>query len=51
MAPTILAVGATGNTGKSVVETLSKLRATASSLADHHILALTRSKDSPAAKG
>lgn len=50
MAPTILVVGATGNTGRSVVETLSKLLPTISTLAGHRILALTRSKDSPAAQ-
>ncbi|KAK0705851.1 hypothetical protein B0T21DRAFT_377682 [Apiosordaria backusii] len=43
MAPTILVVGATGNTGQSVVETLSKS-------STHQIIALTRSSNSPVAK-
>jgi uncharacterized protein YbjT (DUF2867 family) len=48
MAPTILVVGATGNTGRSVVETLSKLLKTsnANTLSSHRILALTRSSNS-----
>lgn len=50
MAPTILIVGATGNTGRSVVETLPKLLKNNPSLAQHQILALTRSKESPAAQ-
>jgi uncharacterized protein YbjT (DUF2867 family) len=49
MAPTILIVGATGNTGRSVVETLPKLLKN-TKLSSHRILALTRSKDSAAAK-
>jgi len=49
MAPTILIAGATGNTGQSVVETLPKLHQH-TKLASHRILALTRTKDSPAAK-
>ncbi|CAP61778.1 uncharacterized protein PODANS_5_3160 [Podospora anserina S mat+] len=43
MAPTYLIVGATGNTGQSVVETLSKLSTCA-------VIALTRSLHSPVAK-
>jgi hypothetical protein len=52
MAPTIFVVGATGNTGRSVVETLSKLLNTDKSgaLAGHRILALTRSASSLVAK-
>ncbi|KFY53332.1 hypothetical protein V496_07697 [Pseudogymnoascus sp. VKM F-4515 (FW-2607)] len=50
MAPTILIVGATGNTGRSVVETLSKLSKTSTTLSNHRILALTRSRTSPAAQ-
>jgi len=50
MAPTILIVGATGNTGRSVVETLPNLLKNNPSLAQHRILALTRSKDSLAAQ-
>ena len=49
MAPTILIVGATGNTGRSVVETLPKLLGN-SKLASHRIIALTRSASSPAAQ-
>ena len=49
MTPTILVAGATGNTGKSVVETLSTLLPT-SPFADHRILALTRSLSSPTAQ-
>lgn len=50
MAPTILIVGATGNTGRSVVETLSKLSKTSTTLSGHRILALTRSSNSPVAQ-
>lgn len=51
MAPTILVIGATGNTGRSVVETLSKVLNTSNNtLSGHRILALTRSSDSPAAQ-
>ena len=49
MAPTILIVGATGNTGRSVVETLPKLLKT-TKLASHRIIALTRSANSSAAQ-
>ncbi|KAH7242751.1 hypothetical protein BKA59DRAFT_442064 [Fusarium tricinctum] len=42
MAPTILVAGATGNTGKALVETLSELLKT-TNLSGHRILALTRS--------
>lgn len=50
MAPTILIIGATGNTGRSVVETLSKLGKSNSTFSGHRILALTRSRNSPAAQ-
>jgi uncharacterized protein YbjT (DUF2867 family) len=50
MTPTILAVGATGNTGRSVVETLSELLKTSDVLSGHRVLALTRSLNSPAAQ-
>ncbi|KAI0491037.1 hypothetical protein F4859DRAFT_460110 [Xylaria cf. heliscus] len=50
MAPTILVAGATGNTGRSVVETLSSLRETSSVLSGHRIVALTRSADGPVAQ-
>ena len=49
MAPTILIVGATGNTGQSLVSTLPKL-IQGTELSSHRILALTRSKDSAAAQ-
>ncbi|KAL3468931.1 hypothetical protein BJX99DRAFT_268883 [Aspergillus californicus] len=50
MAPTILIAGATGNTGRSVTETLPKLLKTSKAFSAHRVLALTRSQDSPAAK-
>lgn len=50
MAPTILIVGATGNTGRSTVETLSKLLKTSNTLSGYRILAVTRSSSSPAAQ-
>jgi len=50
MTPTILVVGATGNTGRSVVQTLSKLLSTSSTLSGHRILALTRSSNGAVAK-
>ena len=50
MAPTILIVGSTGNTGRSVVETLSKLRQTSDVLSEYRILALTRSINSTVAQ-
>lgn len=49
MAPTILIVGATGNTGRSVVETLPGLLKN-TKFASHRLLALTRSANSEAAK-
>ncbi|KAH8767302.1 hypothetical protein F5883DRAFT_554765 [Diaporthe sp. PMI_573] len=50
MAPTILVVGATGNTGRGVVETLPKLLGSGSALSGHRIIALTRSLDNPTAQ-
>ena len=50
MAPTILVAGATGNTGRSVVETLSKLLRTSNALPNHKVLALTRSKSGAVAQ-
>ncbi|PYH41309.1 NmrA-like family protein [Aspergillus saccharolyticus JOP 1030-1] len=50
MAPTILIAGATGNTGRSVIETLSKLLPTSKTLSHHRILALTRAASSPTAQ-
>ncbi|KAI7551687.1 NAD(P)-binding protein [Hortaea werneckii] len=49
MAPTILVVGATGNTGRSVVERLPKLLKN-TSFSSAKILALTRSSSSPTAQ-
>lgn len=48
MAPTFLIVGATGNTGRSAVSTVSEHLS--ENFPNHRILALTRSKDSDAAK-
>jgi uncharacterized protein YbjT (DUF2867 family) len=50
MAPTILIVGATGNTGRKVVETLPALLESSKSLSGHRILCLTRSARSDAAQ-
>ncbi|RAL15204.1 NmrA-like family protein [Aspergillus homomorphus CBS 101889] len=51
MAPTILIIGATGNTGRSVTEALPQLlQASNTILSSHRILGLTRSLDSPVAK-
>jgi uncharacterized protein YbjT (DUF2867 family) len=49
MAPTFLVVGATGNTGRGVVHTLSE-RIRSSPFSNHRILALTRSSNSAAAQ-
>ncbi|KAJ1024725.1 hypothetical protein NDA16_002765 [Ustilago loliicola] len=50
MARSILVAGATGNTGRAVVETLSKLFKSQSDFADYRILATTRSSKGSAAK-
>lgn len=50
MAPTILVAGATGNTGRPVVETLAKLLETSNTFSGYRIIALTRSLKSPAAQ-
>lgn len=50
MVPTILVVGATGNTGRSVVETLSDSINTSEALAGYRIIALTRSSNSSVAQ-
>ncbi|KAK8036481.1 NAD(P)-binding protein [Apiospora marii] len=53
MAPTILVVGATGNTGRSTVTAPSQMlkqEGGSSPFAGHRILALTRSAQSPAAQ-
>lgn len=46
MAPTILVVGSTGNTGKSVVHSLPKLLESSKTLAGYRVLGLTRSLES-----
>ena len=50
MAPSILIVGATGNTGRAVTETLPSLLKSSNALSDHRIIALTRSATSPVAQ-
>lgn len=50
MPPTILIVGATGNTGKNLVKTIGKLLESSKTLSDHRVLALTRTANSPAAR-
>ncbi|KAF2137131.1 uncharacterized protein K452DRAFT_236417 [Aplosporella prunicola CBS 121167] len=50
MAPAILVVGATGNTGRTVVRTLSSQLQANSEFPNHRVLALTRSKDNPTAQ-
>lgn len=50
MAPSILIVGATGNTGRSVVETLPKLLKSSNMLSGYRLIALTRSSESPVAR-
>ncbi len=51
MAPTILVAGATGNTGRGVVETLSKLlNASNTNLSGYRVIALTRSLRNPVAQ-
>ncbi|KAJ8132713.1 hypothetical protein O1611_g910 [Lasiodiplodia mahajangana] len=51
MAPSILIAGATGNTGRGVVETLSKLVVEADSvISGHRIIALTRSSNGDVAQ-
>lgn len=50
MAPTILIVGATGNTGQAVAETLPKLLQSSNALSEHRVIALTRSLKSPVAQ-
>ncbi len=50
MTDTIVVVGATGNTGRSVVETLSKLQVANNSLPSYKIIALTRSSNGVAAQ-
>ncbi|KAL2802389.1 hypothetical protein BJX63DRAFT_415161 [Aspergillus granulosus] len=50
MAPTILIVGATGNTGRSLTETLPGLLQKSNKLSNHRVIGLTRSLNSPVAK-
>ncbi|KAJ5522368.1 hypothetical protein N7527_006483 [Penicillium freii] len=50
MTPSILIVGATGNTGRAVAQTLPKLLQSSSTLSGHRIIALTRSSNSPVAQ-
>lgn len=50
MAPTFLIAGATGNTGRAVVETLSEFLKTSTAFAGYRILALTRSSTGAAAQ-
>lgn len=50
MAPIFLIVGATGNTGKGVIEALPKLLRASRHFSNHRILALTRSRDSAVAQ-
>ncbi|OQE30628.1 hypothetical protein PENFLA_c002G01805 [Penicillium flavigenum] len=49
MTPSILIVGATGNTGRAVAQTLPKLLESSSTLSGSRIIALTRSSSSPVA--
>ncbi|KAJ5858661.1 hypothetical protein N7534_003938 [Penicillium rubens] len=50
MSPTILIVGATGNTGQAVAETLPRLLQSSNALSGHRVIALTRSMKSPVAQ-
>ncbi|KAL6229744.1 hypothetical protein BDW75DRAFT_224526 [Aspergillus navahoensis] len=50
MTPSILIVGATGNTGRAVTQTLPKLLQSSSTLLGYRIIALTRSSSSPVAR-
>ncbi|KAJ5900390.1 uncharacterized protein N7473_004460 [Penicillium subrubescens] len=50
MTPSILIVGATGNTGRAVAQTLPTLLQSSSSLSGHRVIALTRSSSSPVAR-
>ncbi|PKX93483.1 NmrA-like family protein [Aspergillus novofumigatus IBT 16806] len=50
MTPSILIVGATGNTGRAVTQTLPKLLQSSSTLQGNRIIALTRSSSSPVAQ-
>ncbi|KAJ5111038.1 hypothetical protein N7532_001573 [Penicillium argentinense] len=49
MTPSILIIGATGNTGQSLTEALPKLLKTSKTLSTHRVLVLTRNPSSSAA--
>jgi uncharacterized protein YbjT (DUF2867 family) len=50
MSPTVLVVGATGNTGVGVIETLSKTIKSSQKLSEYRIIGLTRDKTGSKAK-
>ncbi|GFG10584.1 putative NmrA-like family protein [Aspergillus udagawae] len=50
MTPSILIAGATGNTGRAVVQTLPKLLQSSSTLTGYRVIALTRNSSSPVAR-
>ncbi|KAI7552417.1 hypothetical protein KC331_g1901 [Hortaea werneckii] len=50
MAPSILVVGATGNTGRGAAHTLPELLQATQRFSQHRVLALTRNTDSPVAQ-
>ncbi|KAF5654440.1 hypothetical protein FHETE_11308 [Fusarium heterosporum] len=50
MRPTILIIGATGNTGRGVTEALPELLKASETISNHRIIALTRSADSASAQ-
>ncbi|KAJ5995085.1 hypothetical protein N7481_002062 [Penicillium waksmanii] len=50
MSPSILIVGATGNTGRAVTQTLPKLLQSSRTLSGHRIIVLTRCSANPATK-
>ncbi|GKU12648.1 unnamed protein product [Fusarium langsethiae] len=50
MAPAILIVGATGNTGRGITQTLPELLRQSKTLSSHRIIALTRSANSTEAQ-
>ncbi|GFF94066.1 putative NmrA-like family protein [Aspergillus lentulus] len=50
MTPSILIAGATGNTGRAVVQTLPKLLQSSSTLTGYCIITLTRNSSSPVAR-
>ncbi|KAL4885419.1 hypothetical protein BJY04DRAFT_179699 [Aspergillus karnatakaensis] len=50
MSPSILIAGATGNTGRSLTETLPTLLKNSTTLSNHRVIALTRSLSNPVAQ-